>query len=486
VSGTLRVERLALRYRLSPRHPAPALARADLDRELEDRLPASCAAALAPVVPDGEGLIVIDRLDVGIAMTGGALDGRRLGALCGRAIGRAVAGALAGEQGPGRVARYASWADYWACFLSDLARGAAGERWQYVALPRPSTTPVGAAFRQALERGVSVAGVLAALAERRRLGPVLAAVGEVEAEVLLDAMGPKPGVAPLPVGDVLAALADPEAGRLGRAALALFLAGTLAARCGGEVLVDEAVRAVRQAAAVVVAGRSLPLAAGEGGGGPAALRRRGGDAAEALSELERIEPELAARVLGGAPPAARGVPAGGDGEVTSHGGVFLLLPALAGLDAEGRSTPAGRFLVLVKCLPVESRSSAWYDPALCLAAGMDSAPGLADLRALGSPPPLPSPASPGSPRKTPTWARWAEATLRVFAGRLPRFQQSSPAYLMRNFVLGPARYHLDDEGVTASLPQVPLRLVLRMSGWAGSDHLIPWLPGGRLRLGSEA
>lgn len=468
MSGTLRIERLALRYRLSPRHPAPALAQADLDRDLRERLPASCATSAAASVPDGDGLIVIRSLDLRIGLLAGADPGRRLGTLCARAISRGVVRALAGELGPDRVARYASRAEYWASFVFDLARGAAG-RWQYASLERLQDAPVGLALREASDSRVPVAAVLTALAERHRLGQVAAAIAEPDAVWLLDALEPAPGMTPPPsTSEVLAALAEPAAARLAPAALALFLAGTLAARRTSERLDAHALMVLRAAATVAVARRSLPAAAPAAG--PAHWLRRGPEAT-ALATLERAAPELAARLVAVARPAE--VPPAEE-DVTPFGGVFLLLPALAGLDGRERLTATGRVLVLAKCLPPESRAGAWYDRALGLAAGSDHLATLADLRALGAPP------------SRRSWAAWAAATLAAFARRLPGFERSSPEYLARNFLLGAATYRVDEkEGVRASLPQVPLRLVLRMSGWAGSEHLIPWLPGGRLLLGHD-
>lgn len=471
MSKSARIERLALRYRISTRHPAPAVAQAGLDRDLRDRLPTSCAAALAEALPDSEGLVVINRLDLGVGLMDRADAGRRLGSLCARAISRGVARALAGELGPGRVARYRSRDDYWACFLYDLARGAAAERWQYQSLARLWTAPVGAAFQAARESGVPVSGVLAALAHRGRLGLVAAALTEPEAAAIIDLWETGPGPATPPSAtDVLSALAQPEAARLGAAALALFLAGTLAAGWDGEPLGAESTRVVREAAIVAVARRSLP---GSAASSRRALLGRGGRVAAAVTALESRAPELAERILGGPESVVSAAPTA-EGEVTPFGGVFLLLPALAELDRKERLPAAGRFLVLIKCLPPESRLTAWYDPALCLAAGTEAPPRLADLRALGAP-----------PRPGRTWAGWAAAVLHAFARRLPRFERSSPGYVMSNFVVGSAVYGVDDEGVWATLPQVPLRLVLRLSGWPGGEHVISWLPGGRLRLGSD-
>ncbi len=471
MNASLRIDRLALRYRISTRHPAPALVQAELDRELADRLPSFCAAGLAATVSEGEGLMVIRRLDLKVGVLDGAGVGRRLGSLCARAIIRGVGRALAGELESDQVARYASRADYWACFIADLARGSATQRWQYACLDRHRTAPVGAAFETVREVGVPLSGVLGALSDGGRLGLVAAALTELEAAVVMDALETASGpVVPLRTAEVLDALAQPEAARLGPAALGLFAAGHLIARRDREPLGASELRVVASAAQVVVARRSLP--GGTSASGPA-LRRRDPSTAAALATLELAAPELAQHIVGSPEPLVSRAPAP-EGEVTPFGGIFLLLPALAAVDPRKRLPAAGRFLVLAKCLPMDARARCWYDPALCLAAGTETPPRLADLRALGAPP---------SPVRT--WAGWAERVLHAFACRLPGFEESSPAYVMSNFVMGSAVYGMDSEGAWASLPRVPLRLVLRMSGCAQGEHLIPWLPGGRLRVGRD-
>jgi hypothetical protein len=86
----------------------------------------------------------------------------------------------------------------------------------------------------------------------------------------------------------------------------------------------------------------------------------------------------------------------------------------------------------------------------------------------------------GDPAVDLVWSWLAALTLHLFARRLPGFARSSAAHLSRNFLAGTALFSRGDDGLTVTLPRVPLRLVLAMGGWGRHD--IPWLPRQTLRI----
>jgi hypothetical protein len=92
----------------------------------------------------------------------------------------------------------------------------------------------------------------------------------------------------------------------------------------------------------------------------------------------------------------------------------------------------------------------------------------------------------GSKRADTAWSRVAAAALRLLARRLPGFEESSAGHLARNVIAGTSRLRVTEDGVEVSLPRTPLEVVLRVAGWGGSLHAVPWLPGASLSVGRES
>jgi hypothetical protein len=69
----------------------------------------------------------------------------------------------------------------------------------------------------------------------------------------------------------------------------------------------------------------------------------------------------------------------------------------------------------------------------------------------------------------------AQATMRAFARRLIGFGWSSPEHLYRNLLQGNALVTARPEHVEVALPDVPLKLVLRMAQLHGERFSVPWL-----------
>ncbi len=74
-----------------------------------------------------------------------------------------------------------------------------------------------------------------------------------------------------------------------------------------------------------------------------------------------------------------------------------------------------------------------------------------------------------------------QGLVRRFAGRLPGFEQSTVAYLLRNFIHADGVIEQDAEGVRVTLNRVPLGVVLRLYG-PGESAPVPWLGGRRVTI----
>ena len=74
----------------------------------------------------------------------------------------------------------------------------------------------------------------------------------------------------------------------------------------------------------------------------------------------------------------------------------------------------------------------------------------------------------------------ARLVLRRFASWLRGFADSSPDYLLAQFILRPGTVRLTAQTLDVSLSELPLGIVLRMSGRDGDQGTIPWLANRRL------
>jgi len=228
--------------------------------------------------------------------------------------------------------------------------------------------------------------------------------------------------------------------------------------------------------------------------------------------------EMAADVLKPAQAEDRAVR---DAFLTESGGIFLLGPAFADLNihytlrqaAENCERPVAaaavlRHLLAVCCLGAVRAASSITDPAVRLFSGIDSRVSLAEMaevlhaanvkaalryleeRAEVGLAPLPValdhsdyfnlaavfPEFELAFEPEQAWSRIAHAILRHFASRQPGFAGSSPGYLWQNFLAGTSAIHVAPERVEVRLPEVPLSLVLRISG-AYCSYELPWWEG---------
>jgi hypothetical protein len=472
VAGSVLIERASCRYRFPRNHPGPGELRLRLDGALRDRVPAVCGELLAESLPAGGGVAVIRRLDLKVVLSRRPASERRAAALWGRAIAMAVARVLA-EDAPDRVVRFDSHAARVARLVEDIAWGTAWNRWYHAEFSSLSGLPASAAIRAALLLDRSAAGP--ALAELRRRGGGLRLVGDALTDAdawtiagAVEATGAAPRLRDGAPHDLLRAAAAEARPALAALVLVAELAG------GGGVAPADRELAIQLA-------RVLPLLRDRPAAGWTARRlldaaTRAGDAELAgIRGLLAEAPELllAAAEVAAAPPGM-GAPAPTDeGEyelVTSYGGAFLLLPALVELDVEveERLRAAARWAALVECVPADGRRAARHDPALAVAAGLEEVPDDAAVEAVAR-----------------VGRRLAPRLLRRFAGRLPGFERSGRDHIARNFVVGPARVRVAPTGVAVTLPRVPLQVVLRIAGWRGSAHEVPWLPGAHLTVDDD-
>jgi hypothetical protein len=473
-------------YRMPARAPGRDELRARLDGSFRDQGAGLAASAVAALVPSGDGVVVVRRASVRLRM-GPASRPDVVGRAWTVGVAAAVEAALC--TGSDDVVRFPDRASYVARFVEESVAGAAPSRWWLESFGGRVHEPPAVAVPAVLRADPSsAAAVLAALARARRLAWVAASIGErAAAEV----------VASLPVGvdqpHALTALAtavrtwpDGARGLPGPEAVALYLAGVVAAAKGGGGLGPAEARAVT---AVAKSWEAL-----------AALPSRGRSEAAAAADVILRRAALRVPSTTADLPVAVEPGEGPEAGVTRFGGVFLLLPALAVVlgDVEHDDLAAARYAVLLTCFGPGARRLARHDGGLVAAAGLDAPPDAlagAVERAAVILPADPDDLKPNDAAHVDTaWLGWrgpavadtAAAVLRAFARGLPGFANAGFAHLAENFLTGAARFTTGPDGLVVTLPDVPLKVVLHLAGWRGNRFEIDWLPGGALTVEGEA
>lgn len=487
--GAVRIERLRCRYRVPSTEPAPAELALRLDRVARDRVPRACAEMLAAAVPaDDPGIVLIRRLDVRLLLRHGLLDEIPTAALWSKGITVAISRAVAGEPDGERVVRFDDRAHQLSQFVEDVVAGTAWARWYHAPFARLRGLAANVAVRDALLAGSAlIPAVLGRLVRAGRLDWVTATLAEDDARALVDAVeaagdGGVDGLEHILAREGLRAFG----GREEPGFAALHLLARLAA--AGVAPAPGALAAVRDLAELrpLLDDLAPPGFRGRESHLIALARSRGGAPDAAARRLSSRHPALLDKLLaaGGRTGGATDATADGrDVVATPYGGAFLLLPALAELELRERLIEAGlprdesgwalgiaRWLVLIECLGPQARGSARHDAAIALAAGLERPPGAASLRSLGH------------ATAPDVAAGLAAVALERFVRTLRGFEAGSPAYVARNFLIGSSLVRGGEDGVTVSLPRVPLQIVLRMAGWAGGRFTVPWLPGGLLSI----
>ncbi len=386
---------MVCRYRLPRAHPRPEETRLRLDREIREKLTREIGSRIATVADSDSDVLVIRRLSIRMTMRPGPVRGAQVADLCARGLAQGVSRILAGEGDSQMVSRYASWAEYLAAFLTDLARGTAGGMWQYGSFSSLISLPFASAVRDAFAaRPAEGVRTLVALERSNRADELIALLTASEAWAVFDALEPAGTSVPPPIASITTGLRSQGARRAGSSgALAIAVTAKVAAALGPEAISRRTLDAIRLLA------RAETIRRSQGGGvrgttdaSLSASPQRGA----AWRELQVAEPSLTAALAKPAVETTLAPPVGGGDRITANGGIFLLLPGLAELDLQSLFVSAGcrreraeaiaaigRALILVKCQPPEARAAAWLDPALWLAADIGDAPARARLRQLG-------------------------------------------------------------------------------------------------------
>ena len=492
--------------------------RSVLDVAWRERLPAALARAAEPVLDGVDGVIRIRRvdcrLDLGVEVDP-AIVASRLAELISRAL------RLPGDE-PERIR---VWPDH-ESFLADYLLMRLGVRpqppWPYEELDALEHLP---AERAAAELILARPAVLAALAR------LASEVGGAERAVTA---WPRRAQAALVAALVRRELAADERVTLPRAlAAAAACAGTRAAprTQSEEALAAVALRlalaalagpaAALPAVAVVVAAVAI-LAADRGvaepghAAGPppgAADQSRNGAVARAAT-LVAADPAAASalrqvvrtaavadctRDVGDAGPeqAPRpGATPAGDAGFTPFAGLALLVPSVLALRAHDALGDSGVAQAVWRALAGEDWEIVAADQGL--ARLFPVSPGEVDLAA---PQPVPPedllagrrdrvPLTERAARSArglagpPSGLPWTALLLADLAGRLRGFEDSSPAYLRRQFLRRPGSVGLDDRAVTVRLDPLPLGVVLHRAALAVPPPVLRHLGGRRLVLHS--
>ena len=474
----VRISRLVAHCRVPTGTSAgPALVAA-LGEELE--APLEQVAGQAPL----HGYWLIRRLDVRTHLRADWTTGQMAGALA-HAIGDGMRQCARGGRDSREVQWFPDRAAFLAAFLLDLARGHAGSRWEYdelgplrpwheAAISLAGAEPgvlQGALLRLSAaeldELGERVEGdrLIAAVAgEGASSGPVFRALRELRGCGRLGVTGS--------TGLVLALTAarDPTVDLAEVAGPALDVAGLvrlLSASGARSGAVLAAVAAGRWADVVALAGPTDAILA--------LLRWSGQARAELVEALATTPPATGSRLH------------------TRFGGAFVLLPLLADLwswDAATATWPrAGgvgpdrlaKLAVLAAALGSARFAAVLDDPALRLALGV---PEDLDLRTwLGELDPAPFAHVSGLSLDEPvdSWTRppvagflgvAASAVLRDLGSRLPGMRAASPAYLWRNVLDVEAWVRVAENQGLVELGQVPLGVLLSLTGLSRTGFVV--------------
>ena len=522
----LRIGTLRLRTRLAmPANSAlrqPALARVDLAGPLH--------AELQPLLGNGDSSVwLIRRLDVRALADAGTDPATALA----RAVRLAVERALSGDGDgvrhfPDRPARLAA-------FLVDLANGDAFDRWYHARWRHLAALPLAQALRLAIaddsEQGLAALVALAADARLARLIDRISTAGAYA--VLAALLTPHPASAATIDPDVITALAadEPMLRRWAAGPQAMLLLTIAVARQTAAPLPAIAA-AVAAALPAMFAASAAPPAAPRHH--PAMTPRPSTKYPARPPAVPRYHPRTALAITSQTPI------------FTGFAGIFLLWRSATELGLTALlATPAVR-LHFAAALAGPDRDAAFADPALHWLAGHIPQLGEPDPRPppplaiarllaaaaaprrpalvrqvcgkthvlqdaasedwlavgsartigrivkalqLGRPGPAAADARPATAdiahfAAAPAWRVPARAAHADLARRLPGLARSSAAYVAGNLVAGAGRLEIAADGPRVILPNLPLDLVLRMTGIDGtrvdlgdSRHFRLMLPG---------
>ena len=171
--------------------------------------------------------------------------------------------------------------------------------------------------------------------------------------------------------------------------------------------------------------------------------------------------------------------------VTSSAGLALLMPTIRDLGVHEWLDASARYQVLLAILGEARQPSAQRDSAISWLAGV---PRGEEEQARNAPVVWPDLAhwidadelTESAEQATDHFGalpggKMALVILRRFAAGLRGFAESSPSYLVQQFVHLPGELEVDDESIHVHLSHAPLGVVLRMAGRDGEQGTISWL-----------
>ncbi len=527
--SSLTVDRIRATYRVAADHPRPRRVQERLDGA-SHKLAEAVASLLGPLVEDSDESVWFVRHLHAEAEVDAAWNEARLGRQWAAALCRSLLGALSSGPDGGNVLRFDDRAHYLACFVRDMVRGRARSAWYYERFSGLLALPVSAAVRTALlaDRGVGLRALLRL--EKAELWEVVAQLSESDSRRVARELVASSGAAATPplclralaessaLEEVSLDPAEPE-----RRTLALSLE-VLRSHPGllGEALVS-VVRAcveLRRRISTDPDARRRELASLSWGEPTTALSASRAE----LAPLVGLEPELLLKAVAPRENAALGEADAGAGtplqrRSTEHGGLFLLLPELARTlsstgerdenawaASEARRAAVLRLLVAAKCWAGDRAAAVFDDSLIRDLLGVTPAFVRSDLaawateadvqawarRAADSRIGRASEAGDGSrseelsrdldaiDAQLPSAVadeidRAARAVLSAFSRHLTGFADSSPEFLLANFLDFRASLEEESGRRVVRLGRPPLYLVLNRTSLARATYVVPWL-----------
>lgn len=528
------VANLVNQYLLPRGHPAPQRVRTHLDRVVRRELPAELARSLGAIrAPGDQSLWFIRHLDVRFSTQ---VDWER-----GRTAmewSNAIVGALVRElrRGGDNVLYFPDRASYLGRFVVDLAGGRAWGKWFYRRFRGLRPLPAPGAVRTALLADPDLGVRALAGLPMGDVRTMLRALDPPEASRILNGLG-NSGEPATPsqvrtawrsvrmsgYSGPLPASTDPEVRALELFIMALTSGSAMhrgqlrtAARARADldrlpILLGNDEKARKHVLQALTAGRWPMLARWLDPSSVPGLR--------GILDCPVGERAAFMGVTHSGSPSGDVVPDVRDRR-TPFGGLFLLMPHLDGIRlpphetaGPGRGTGAPdamRFAVLCRCLGQTLSRAVFADPVLRdllridpelsertlhewlkevtkrLGDGVEDGAVIEDFQASESTFYF---GDGGVGRTDPSdimVARTARQVLRTFSAGLHGFQESTPEFLVENFLAMPATIEEEDTRLVVRLGRAPLTLVLSMAGVTRRDHRLHWLGGRSLSIFSEA
>jgi hypothetical protein len=517
VTDCLRIEELANTY-LAPRgHPAPERLRSELDELARHRLNACCGHALSELLdPADKSVWVIDELNVDFLMDVSAAPPEELAEFWAAQIAQSLFRTFSAGPDGEHVIRYKNRSEYLARFLRDLADGRAWGQWYYSQFETLRSLPTNAAMREALFREPDEAeSTLLHLYQAGQLNSIAGFLSAFDQRLLVELCSPEETT---PSGACFSAVLNAWKD-LGPRRQALDLELYAQMRSSHPQLSAAEVRSSITHLSVIARWIELPQF------NTLASALRAGDLDRAMKLLPPQEQDtlLFLYSLSAAEPAWIGtlssldnpddsvliteqpplLNAGVSHFRSSLGGLFLLLPGLAENKElvsifGGEEDKILRYLLLLACCGLHPEDVT-NDPALLLAAGLDSAPEPAALRSTQLPAALDqyefaTNEQDFQPFQThlsqlhfndrvcAQLAKSAALLTKLLAQRLPGLGNSSPGFLWRNVVSGDTWFTSGQGKILVELSDRPLEIVMRMAGFHELILHLPWLPEEEVRI----